>query len=749
MPQQEVQVACAWCGLYSDPGPVCEVCGSPLPDLTSPSTSLRSGSLLTPQELEQLIAQPPVQTRAEVIDQITEGTRIAGPPEAGRAGSWESAARAAAEEARETTSLAPERTSGRRARMRRHPSFDPTVTPQRTAEEEILIESWKASFVVEQPEALPPAAEEDAPSPQGETGESIGVEDPTDSMKPPASYEGGSVADGEDTSPKKYMLWPWSRKHLIAPQDATSGPTLEPEEPAAVEPTDFLAEEAASSEMTAEPEPHSPEQPVSEPPAEAPLEQVDLPPADLPAPISAVIDQSPADPTASLDPGPALLVADPPIDAPMIDLPVEPRASSEEASPTDEQRPARRRWLRRGARREAPPELVPPAPVEDAPSAVVEPMAVAPTVEAVSFPEPPPPVEETPLVVEPVAVEVPAPVEDAPSAVVEPPPVQEVPAVEAVAVVEPPPVEEVPAVEAVAVVEPPPVEEVPAVEAVAVVEPPPVEEVPAVEAVAVVEPPPVEEVPAVEAVAVVEPPPVEETPPPVIEPVAVEVPSPVAKPARPRSVPPVPARVVEARPAAPVTPVAPDVAAASGGAPDSVQDAGISTIRAGAWKLMPAWPKRRVAAPSADGSEAPSPSPVAGPSVVPGQDEQAPAGKNPRRATREPPAPERPAAKVEASPPTVRRKPAAPRPPAPQVASPPKVDPGRARPSGQAPPAPRKTSRAPTADKAPAGGALVVVMPSKVPCSKCGGPSERGLCEACLEAIRELRELSLGFSDVD
>ena len=43
--------------------------------------------------------------------------------------------------------------------------------------------------------------------------------------------------------------------------------------------------------------------------------------------------------------------------------------------------------------------------------------------------------------------------------------------------------------------------------------------------------------------------------------------------------------------------------------------------------------------------------------------------------------------------------------------------------------------------------AMVVVMPSKVPCSKCGGPSERGLCEACLEAIRELRELSLGFMD--
>ena len=36
-------------------------------------------------------------------------------------------------------------------------------------------------------------------------------------------------------------------------------------------------------------------------------------------------------------------------------------------------------------------------------------------------------------------------------------------------------------------------------------------------------------------------------------------------------------------------------------------------------------------------------------------------------------------------------------------------------------------------------------MGGKVPCSRCGEPSERGLCEACLDAIAELRQLSTRF----
>jgi hypothetical protein len=38
-----------------------------------------------------------------------------------------------------------------------------------------------------------------------------------------------------------------------------------------------------------------------------------------------------------------------------------------------------------------------------------------------------------------------------------------------------------------------------------------------------------------------------------------------------------------------------------------------------------------------------------------------------------------------------------------------------------------------------------VLMDGKVPCSRCGQPSERGLCEACLDAIAELRQLSSQF----
>ena len=46
-----------------------------------------------------------------------------------------------------------------------------------------------------------------------------------------------------------------------------------------------------------------------------------------------------------------------------------------------------------------------------------------------------------------------------------------------------------------------------------------------------------------------------------------------------------------------------------------------------------------------------------------------------------------------------------------------------------------------TEAEAPAPGS----MAGKVPCSRCGQPSERGLCEACLDAIAELRQLSAQF----
>src|SRR5512132_1259309 len=59
MPQNEVQVACAWCGLFSDPGPVCDVCGSPLPDVARPGEGLSASSFLTPEELSQVLVEPP------------------------------------------------------------------------------------------------------------------------------------------------------------------------------------------------------------------------------------------------------------------------------------------------------------------------------------------------------------------------------------------------------------------------------------------------------------------------------------------------------------------------------------------------------------------------------------------------------------------------------------------------------------------------------------------------------------------
>jgi len=47
--------------------------------------------------------------------------------------------------------------------------------------------------------------------------------------------------------------------------------------------------------------------------------------------------------------------------------------------------------------------------------------------------------------------------------------------------------------------------------------------------------------------------------------------------------------------------------------------------------------------------------------------------------------------------------------------------------------------------RAPEPEAAAPVGAGKVPCSRCGQPSERGLCEACLDAIAELRQLSAQF----
>jgi hypothetical protein len=47
--------------------------------------------------------------------------------------------------------------------------------------------------------------------------------------------------------------------------------------------------------------------------------------------------------------------------------------------------------------------------------------------------------------------------------------------------------------------------------------------------------------------------------------------------------------------------------------------------------------------------------------------------------------------------------------------------------------------------RAPEPEAPALVGAGKVPCSRCGQPSERGLCEACLDAIAELRQLSAQF----
>jgi hypothetical protein len=62
---EQAQVACAWCGLFSPPGPACEVCGSPLPSAES------SQATWTPAAIKYMEGEPTTHT-FQVVDRPSE-----------------------------------------------------------------------------------------------------------------------------------------------------------------------------------------------------------------------------------------------------------------------------------------------------------------------------------------------------------------------------------------------------------------------------------------------------------------------------------------------------------------------------------------------------------------------------------------------------------------------------------------------------------------------------------------------------
>jgi membrane protein involved in colicin uptake len=88
---QSGQIACRWCGLFSDPGPACDLCGSPLlevpwlqvPQLMyRPDASIDSPQIIAPAAPPEApaVALPPTQPAGEQPAPVEEAIQIAAPP---------------------------------------------------------------------------------------------------------------------------------------------------------------------------------------------------------------------------------------------------------------------------------------------------------------------------------------------------------------------------------------------------------------------------------------------------------------------------------------------------------------------------------------------------------------------------------------------------------------------------------------------------------------------------------------------
>jgi hypothetical protein len=370
MPQSEVQVACAWCGLFSDPGPVCDVCGSPLPDVAGPGESLSASSFLTPEELSQVLVEPPPEPAAAPPAAVSPAPQppIPIPPPARRAAQTRGRAldptkEPAAAQTPVPDQVAPELPVEQQAKppaaagrgwgwpwKRSGPGPDPEFA----AEEEQLLKSWKTNlFGQDIDDAAPDSRADESSSswlaPADTSAEPQAAQEATFQLTP---QEAASPLSEEPEEGPKFMLWPWSRKPA-RPADLVGADVESAHESAeAVE---------ASAQSTAVEEPETSPAPAAEV-VEAPPEPV------VEAPPEPVVE-APPEPDARLDE----VVAESP--------PVTDEGDSAADQPSvleDRARLLRRRWLRRSPPRQQTETEAPAASLEPVAMSVAGPDLASP-----------------------------------------------------------------------------------------------------------------------------------------------------------------------------------------------------------------------------------------------------------------------------------------------------------------------------------------------------------------------------------
>lgn len=628
MPQSEVQVACAWCGLFSDPGPVCDVCGSPLPDAPGQGEGLSASSFLTPEELSQVLVEPPPEPAAAPPAAVSPPPPPIPPPVPPARRAAQTRGRAldptkepAAAPTPVPDQVAPELPVEQQANppaatgrgwgwpwKRSGPGPDPELA----AEEEQSLKSWKTNLFGQD-------IDDAAPDSRAGESRSSSLAAADTSAEPQAAQEAmyqltpqeaaSPVSDELDEGPK-FMLWPWSRKPA-RPTDLVEADVESAQE--AAEPVEASVQSTAVEEPETSPAPatevaEAPPEPVVEAPPEP---VVEAPPEPVVAEVPEPVVEAPPEPDTKLDE----VVAESP--------PVTDEGDSGADQPSlleDRARLLRRRWLRRSRPLQQPEAEAPAASLEPVAMDVSGPDLASPDAPQVEDSRP----EETSGTPEGVAA--------------------------------------------------------------------------------------------------------------VADEFGLEL--------------------TDERDSVDILELlladSPDTAAEQQVPPDASADD--ADTPGGSWRLLPWWPRRRAApngiSPHEAVDEAPEPAeePAAAPMIEAPEARTQPVAPSVegfdealRRTLEKAAKEEEQAAPPESAAPRRRESSAtAPKTPRQRVKRPPKESPPAEEPA---------ETKSPMIDPETVEGPIVVVMPTTVKCSRCGGPSERGLCDACHEAIRELRELSIDFQD--
>jgi hypothetical protein len=307
---EQAQVACAWCGLFSPPGPACEVCGSPLP------SSQSSQATWTPAAIKYMEGEP-TQHTFQLVDRPSEVaqptpiplvTPIVAQPDSGNAAALVEQAETLLKETKslllETASLLKERTDAaksaepdgngapdqaaenlldaaaqleeRSEALRGEPELQDQVVDQptegTTAEPELTVEPVPAEpepTVVEAVEAPAesgieePTLEEERPKATFDLGwtepdlePAIDLPDHEPLEEPDLLGEAPVVEEPEETrAPRRFR---WRGRKRDEREEPEAGEPSEPE-PADVEPMQAFIETVEPEVLVVEPEVVEPE----------------------------------------------------------------------------------------------------------------------------------------------------------------------------------------------------------------------------------------------------------------------------------------------------------------------------------------------------------------------------------------------------------------------------------------------------------------------------------------------------------